>query len=313
MRFKRVNDLTIVMYHYVRNIKESKYPRIKGLETSGFIRQLDYLVDSFNIVKAEDVIDCVKQGKQLPEHSCLLTFDDGYKDHFTYVLPELLKRNIQGSFFPLVNSVVDRDLLDVNKIHFILASTDNYSKLVRDVDSLCIEHGITPSELSSYKVQYAIPSYYDIADVMYIKHVLQHVLTEDIRNTITSKLFQIYVNKAEIDLADELYLSFDETKTLVDNGMYVGGHGCRHLWLDKETVESQSLEIDNSLKFLKDVGSRTEDWIMCYSYGAYNSDTLGILKDRRCVVGLTTKIGVAKISQDSGLELPRYDTNHFPQ
>ena len=301
------------MYHYVRDIKESKYPKIKGLETSGFIRQLDYLIDSFNIVKAEDVIDCVKQGKQLPEHSCLLTFDDGYKDHHTYVLPELLKRNIQGSFFPPVKCVVERVILDVNRIHFILASTDNYSKLVRDVDSLCIEYGITPTELSSYKVQYAVPSRYDISDVMYVKNVLQHVLAEDIRNAITSKLFKSYVKKREIDFADELYLSFDETKTLVDNGMYVGSHGYRHLWLDKETVESQSSEIDSSLKFLKDLGSRTEDWIMCYPYGAYNSDTLEILKDRKCVVGLTTKVGLAKISQDSGLELPRYDTNDFPQ
>jgi len=48
---KNVNDLTIVMYHYVRDIKRSKYPRIKGLEISGFVRQLDYLIDNYNIVR----------------------------------------------------------------------------------------------------------------------------------------------------------------------------------------------------------------------------------------------------------------------
>jgi peptidoglycan/xylan/chitin deacetylase (PgdA/CDA1 family) len=301
------------MYHYVRDIKRSKYPRIKGLEISGFVRQLDYLIDNYNIVKAEDVIECVNQGKQLPENPCLLTFDDGYKDHLTFVLPELLKRKVQGSFFPPVKCIVEREILNVNRIHFILASTDNFSKLVYEVDSLCIEYGITSVELSSYKAQYAIPSRYDTADVTYVKHILQHVLAEDIRNTIASKLFKSYVKKAEIDFADELYLSFSETKTLINNGMYVGSHGYRHLWLDKETLESQSLEIDSSLKFLKDVGSRIEDWIMCYPYGAYNSDTLSILKDRKCAIGLTTKVGIAKISKVSGLELPRYNTNDFPQ
>ena len=69
-----VNDLTIVMYHYVRDVKESKYPKINGLEVSGFIRQLDHLADNFNIVKAEDVINCVKHGSKLPVNSCLLTF-----------------------------------------------------------------------------------------------------------------------------------------------------------------------------------------------------------------------------------------------
>ena len=308
-----MNDLTIVMYHYVRKIKESKYPKIKGLEVSGFCRQLDYLSDNFTIVKAEDVVACVRQGKKLPSNSCLLTFDDGYKDHLIYVLPELLKRNIQGSFFPSAKPVLERVILDVNRIHFILASTEDYSKLVHDVDAMCVDYGIRHSDLSSYKVKYAISSRYDIADVVYVKNVLQHVLPEGIRNAIASQLFQIYVNKTEKDFADELYLSVDETKTLVECGMYVGSHGYHHLWLDKENYESQSFEIDSSLKFLKDVGSSTDDWIMCYPYGAYSNDTLRILKDRNCAVGLTTKVGVAEISLDSALELPRFDTNDFPQ
>ena len=308
-----MNDLTIVMYHYVRNIKSSQYKNIKGLETVGFRRQLDYLSDNFNIIKAEVLIDFVKNDIQLPKNSCLITFDDGYKDHLTFVLPELLKRKLQGSFFPPVKPVLEREILDVNRIHFILACTNDFSKLVYDVDNLCIDHGITPVDLISFKSKYAIPSRYDTADVMYVKHVLQHVLSEDIRNSISSKLFQIYVNRTELEFADELYLSIDETKKLIESGMYVGSHGYRHLWLDKENYESQSSEIDSSLKFLKDVGASTNNWIMCYPYGAYNDDTLSILKERNCAVGLTTKVGLAKVSRDFSLELARFDTNDYPQ
>jgi peptidoglycan/xylan/chitin deacetylase (PgdA/CDA1 family) len=308
-----MNDLTIVMYHYVRNIKDSQYQNIKGLETDGFRRQLDYLSDNFNIIKAEVLIDFVKNDIKLPKNSCLLTFDDGYKDHLTFVLPELLKRKLQGSFFPPVKPVLEREILDVNRIHFILACTKDPSKLVYDVDNLCIDHGITPVDLISFKSKFAIPSRYDTADVMYVKHVLQHVLSEEIRNSISSKLFQIYVNRTELEFADELYLSIDETKKLIESGMYVGSHGYRHLWLDKETYESQSLEIDSSLRFLKDVGASTNNWIMCYPYGAYNDDTLGILKERNCAVGLTTKVGLAKVSREFSLELARFDTNDYPQ
>lgn len=308
-----MNDLTIVMYHYVRNIKSSQYKNIKGLETVGFRRQLDYLSDNFNIIKAEVLIDFVKNDIQLPKNSCLITFDDGYKDHLTFVLPELLKRKLQGSFFPPVKPVLEREILDVNRIHFILACTNDFSKLVYDVDNLCIDHGITPVDLISFKSKYAIPSRYDTADVMYVKHVLQHVLSEDIRNSISSKLFQKYVNRTELEFADELYLSIDETKKLIESGMYVGSHGYRHLWLDKENYESQSSEIDSSLKFLKDVGASTNNWIMCYPYGAYNDDTLSILKERNCAVGLTTKVGLAKVSRDFSLELARFDTNDYPQ
>ena len=308
-----MNDLTIVMYHCVRNIKNSQYQNIKGLETDGFRKQLDYLNDNFNIIKAEVLIDFVKNDIQLPKNSCLLTFDDGYKDHLTFVLPELLKRKLQGSFFPPVKPVLEREILDVNRIHFILACTKDFSKLVYDVDNLCIDHGITPVDLISFKSKFAIPSRYDTADVMYVKHVLQHVLSEEIRNSISSKLFQIYVNRTELEFADELYLSIDETKKLIESGMYVGSHGYRHLWLDKENYESQHCEIDSSLKFLKNVGAITNNWIMCYPYGAYNDDTLGILKERNCAVGLTTKVGLARVSREFSLELPRFDTNDYPQ
>jgi len=308
-----MNELTIVMYHYVRNIKNSQYQNIKGLETDGFRRQLDYLSGNFNIIKAEDLIDSLKNGVQLPEKSCLLTFDDGYKDHLTFVLPELIKRKLQGSFFPPVKPVMEREMLDVNRIHFILACTNDFSKLLANVDDLCIDHGIVPSDLISFKYQYYIPSRYDTADVMYVKHLLQHVLPEEIRNSISSKLFQIHINRAELDFADELYLSFDEIKKLVESGMYVGSHGYRHLWLDKESYYSQSLEIDSSLEFLKDVGARTDDWIMCYPYGAYNENTIAILKERNCAVGLTTKVGLAQVSGSTSLELPRFDTNDYPQ
>jgi hypothetical protein len=229
------------------------------------------------------------------------------------VLPELIKRKLQGSFFPPVKPVLERELLQVNRIHFILASTNDFSKLVIDVDNLCFDYAITPTDLISFKSKYAIPSRYDTANVMYVKHLLQHVLSEDIRNSIASKLFQIYVKRTELDFADELYLSIDETKKLIESGMYLGSHGYRHVWLDKETYESQSFEIDSSLKFLKDIGASTNDWIVCYPYGAYNEVTLNILKDRNCAVGLTTKVGLAKVSKDLALELPRFDTNDFPQ
>jgi peptidoglycan/xylan/chitin deacetylase (PgdA/CDA1 family) len=306
-------NINIVMYHYVREIKNSNYPNIKGLEISGFKRQLDYLTENFNIIKAEDIINFVKNDGNLPEKSCLLTFDDGYKDHLTFVLPELLKRKLQGSFFPPVKPVLEREILDVNKIHFILACTTNFKKMVIDLDKLCNEYGVTHNELDYFKSLYAIPSRYDNADIMYIKNILQHALSENIRNSITSKLFKTYVNRKELDFADELYLSRDETKKLIESGMYVGSHGYRHLWLDKESYESQSTEIDSSINFLENVGAITKNWIMCYPYGAYNENTLTILKKRNCAIGLTTKVGLAKISKEDSLELSRYDTNDYPQ
>ena len=308
-----MNQLSIVMYHYVRELKNSKYPRIKGLDLSGFRRQLDYLAKNFNLVTAEQVIACAKGEDNLPEKSCYLTFDDGYKDHIKYVLPELVSRKIQGSFFIPVQPVVERDILDVNRIHFILAKTEDYYKLAQELESLCLDRGLNHDELETLKSDFTHPSRHDSREVMYVKHMLQHGLSEGMRKDISSVLFDKYVGMTEKDFADELYLSVEDTKELINSGMYVGSHGYRHLWLNRETVNSQRHEIDLSLKFLHDVGARNNDWIMCYPYGAYNQDTLDLLKDRNCAAGLTTEVEEATVTKKGALELPRYDTNDFPQ
>ena len=142
-----MSAINIVMYHYVRPIKESAFPNIKGLELDGFKRQLDYLSSKYYFLTAEDVIDAVTNDKELPKDSCWLTFDDGYKDHFLYVLPELRKRKIQGSFFPPVKPVNERIMLDVNSIHYILASSTNIIELIESLNTECRNLGITDNEL----------------------------------------------------------------------------------------------------------------------------------------------------------------------
>ena len=52
-----------------------------------------------------------------------MTFDDGYLDHFVNVFPVLFDEKLQGSFYPPLAPVRERKLLDVNRVHFILASS----------------------------------------------------------------------------------------------------------------------------------------------------------------------------------------------
>ena len=42
--------LDIVMYHYVRPISKSRYPKIKGLELEAFKKQLDFFLKEKNLV-----------------------------------------------------------------------------------------------------------------------------------------------------------------------------------------------------------------------------------------------------------------------
>ena len=306
-------EITIVMYHYVRPISGSNYPGIKGLELEGFRRQLDYLQENYSIITSEEVIEATSKNRKLPSNACWLTFDDGYKDHFNYVLPELLKRKISGAFFPPKVAITESQMLDVNSIHHILSCCTSIDKLVIDLNNLCLKHGISGKNINSYFNKYGIADRFDNADTIYVKRMLQHVLPEEVRNNITSNLFNEYVGVSESDFAKTLYMNIDEVIELVNCGMYVGSHGCMHYWLDRINENEQRIEISKSLQFLEEVKAPTKNWIMCYPYGAYNKTTLSLLREYGASLGITCDARVASIDQDNPLTLPRLDTNDFPQ
>ena len=308
-----MSDLAIIMYHYVRPIRGSEFPGIKGLELEGFKRQLDFLEENYSIVTTEQVIDAVTKDKKLPKNACWLTFDDGYKDHYMYVLPELVKRNLSGAFFPSRVVIKENKLLDVNAIQHILSNTSNKKLLVSELYEHCLNNGISQVQLNSHYKDFGVANRFDDADTIFIKRMLQHVLPENMRNLITTSLFEKFVGISPQEFSSKLYMNIEEVCTLVKNGMYVGSHGSMHYWLDKISVEKQKEDIIKSLGFLEDVGIPTKDWIMCYPYGAYNDSTLSLLKELGASIGITTKVKIANLSTDNPFTLPRLDTNDFPQ
>ena len=92
--------LTIVMYHYVRELPYTRYPKIKGLLVSQFKEQLAYLEKYYQFVTIEDCINFIYFDGELPSNAILLTFYDAYIEHYMSVFPLLEERGIQGCFFP---------------------------------------------------------------------------------------------------------------------------------------------------------------------------------------------------------------------
>lgn len=49
--------LYISMYHYIRDLRHSRYPNIKGMDISLFRKQQDFFRSNFNVVRMEQVIE----------------------------------------------------------------------------------------------------------------------------------------------------------------------------------------------------------------------------------------------------------------
>ena len=309
-----MSKLYISMYHYVRDLKNSRYPDIKGLDVSLFKQQIEFIKNNFHPVTIEEVIAHYENGSGLPEKPILLTFDDGYIDHFTTVFPILQENGIQGSFFIPGKTFTENVLLDVNKIHFVLASApigELYNDVLRYIDQI-IENN-EYNELSKQELidHYAIANRFDLKEVVFVKRVLQMALPEDIRKRISSELFQKYVGIEESKFARELYLNLDQIKCMKRNGMYIGLHGYDHYWLGKLEKDKMIADIDRSMEVLSDVIDK-DSFIMNYPYGNYNDDVLSYLREKGCKLGMTTDVRVADTMKDDRLLLPRLDCNDLP-
>ena len=302
------------MYHYVRDLAKSRFPEIKGLDLVHFTEQINYLMGNYNIISADQMIDAIDGNVSLPENSALLTFDDAYIDHYTNVLPVLLKNKIKGCFYAPVKAIIDHRVLDVNKIHFILASRINKKPVIDDIVDLLNENRDEYNLRSNsyYFKKLAVPNRFDTAEVIFIKRLLQVELCEELRRKITNQLFNKYIDIDEAVFSRELYMNKSQIEALVQMGMHVGSHGYDHYWLNSLSEKAQARELEQSLKFLEDIGSNIDRWSMCYPYGAYNDITIRLLNHYGCRFGLTTIVDVADISAENKYTLPRIDTNDLP-
>ena len=92
-----------------------------------------FLKKNFNILSSDEFVNILKSNSFKKKPSVLLTFDDGYKDHFKYVFPVLNKLKISGFFFPVTSTLKRNLLLNVNKIHLILEKVFDKKKLLNRI------------------------------------------------------------------------------------------------------------------------------------------------------------------------------------
>jgi peptidoglycan/xylan/chitin deacetylase (PgdA/CDA1 family) len=309
-------NLTVVMYHYVREIVNSQFPNIKGLELQAFIEQIKYFNKHYNFVTIEQVIDSINNNSPLPPKSILLTFDDGYKDHYSNVLPVLIEHKIKGCFYVPAIPIIEKKILDVNKIHFILAQVgENINSLVSDLrEALFInKNEYNLQDFEFYYKKLAMANRFDAPEVIFVKRLLQVELTETLRAKITDALFNKYIHIEEEEFAENLYLSKKEISEMLNEGMHIGCHGYNHYWWNKLKENELENEIDKSIEFLRDLGVNTENWTAAYPYGSYSLGVERMLKEKKCKLAFTTEVGIATCSGMQRLLMERLDTNDLPR
>jgi peptidoglycan/xylan/chitin deacetylase (PgdA/CDA1 family) len=307
------NGIFIIMYHYVRPIKESNIPNLKGLELSGFKRQIEYFAKNFDIITPNQALNYIQNYQNPDKPSVWLTFDDGYKDHYRYVYPTLKEYGLLGSFFPVANSLYCNNMLPVNAIHLILAKAKIISELPGKLDNLCQKNGITVKTIQTLRNKYFKNGRFDCPAANYVKRVLQKGLPNNLRQSVLSEMFFDVLGTEINTYADDFYLTPKEVQEMYQNQMQIGNHTFSHPWLNTLEINDQILEIEKSETILESIIGKQSKRVMCYPYGGYDNNTLKLMDTMNFNAALTTLNGRVDLAKLNEFELPRFDTNEFPQ
>ena len=263
----------------------------------------------------EEVIHSIDNQVKIPKKSVILTFDDAYSDHYTNVFPILDKYQLQGSFYTPAKAVIEHTVLDVNKIHFILASAKNKLDIVSDLKNLLKVHKkqYQLQDFDFYYNKLAYENTYDTKEVIFIKRLLQVELIEELRIKIIDTLFEKYVGMNEASFSRELYMNEEQLKHMLRSGQHIGNHGYNHYWWNSLTKEEMREELDLSIAFLNKIGVDMNNWTACYPYGSYDDQSIGMLQERGCKLAVTTEVDIATTKKSKRFVMPRLDTNDIPK
>lgn len=217
----------ILTYHSI-NIQSNSIPGMVQ-NVKNFEQQMRYLKDNFRVISLTDLCRLLKNGKELPKNSVVITFDDGYRDNYLNAYPILRKYKIPATIFLTTHPVETQEPLFFDVLCYGIFTT---LKKIVDLQDL---------GFSKYLLD---------------KKILQLKAVKEINNFSKQMTFQeksrflhILSDRLKVDFEElkamRLYLSWDEVMEMSRDGIEIGAHTKTHPQLasmpDKE-LQSEILD-----------------------------------------------------------------------
>lgn len=299
------------MYHYVRP-ETNLPPDYYYLDLDDFRRQLDFFEEEFGFVGRESFLDTIHGRRDSLPEGVVLTFDDGLRDHYEFVFPELRERNLWGIFYVPTGPYENGELLDVHRIHLLLSRTSGARLLevVRDI----IDEDMVPHRRREEFRKQTYRTHDDAVATKETKRILNYYVADEYQTQVLDQI-GARIDMESVSVSD-YYIGFDELREMHEYGMTIGAHTVTHPVLSKLDNREQESEIVDSFSYLDGVVDTLDNRTFCYPYGhdsSFNETTEALLESNGCE--WCFKVEPAEITDQDITEnpqaLPRFDCNEF--
>jgi peptidoglycan/xylan/chitin deacetylase (PgdA/CDA1 family) len=263
--------LHIVMYHYVRHLARTPYPRIKGMLLDDFERQVRTLASDFEMASLETALAFVT-GRYRPHRPlCLLTFDDGLKEHYREVTPILNGLGIEGIFHVITGCLEEQVVAPVHQNHFLMAALDFGEYREAFLHRLAELDPVARALAETVAPEVARQIYiWDTIEIARFKYFFNFLLKSSLGDVVVGEMFKYYIG-SEREFARELYVSWEEARAMQAAGMRIGGHTHRHRPLASLGDDEWRSDLEVSTALLYRHLEPQALWPFCFPYGKRES------------------------------------------
>jgi len=262
LRSRANGELCVVTYHGVlpSGYKVRDPDQDGGLvSVEAFRRQLRLLKSRYRVVSPEEVLAWVREGRELPERSVLLTCDDGLLNVLTDMTPILKEEGLSCLFFALgASAAVDSRSLWYEDLYLLLlaAPAGGYSF---DSLEMAVALGDRVQRRSAWwnlvkkLSQYDQPEREKFIETSRVQFGLPDEWNADQTNDEAQRRRFSLLNRSQL-------------RQLVDQGMSIGSHTLNHPMLSQQTSELAWKEISESRSLLESAIGKPV-WALAYPFG----------------------------------------------
>ncbi len=307
--------LLLVNFHHVRPGNPSRFAGLHHVTPAGLERQIESLARHFDFPDPRSLAATVDRSPH--GRHCVLTFDDGLRDHYEHVAPLLESHGIRGVFSVSTAPWETGELLSVHKAH-LLSAAFSYEALADELEDAARRAGVSHTLADVDAAQAQREYSYDTAEAARVKRFINAVVPQGQRDRVVGAVF---TNRLGDDAthAAEHYLSPAMVRDLNRRGHAIGLHSHAHLHLASAAPAERRADLAANLRWVRAAlgdADHVAEWIS-YPYGSPSSYDDSVIADARalgCRLGMTMSRGVNLASTGSRdvMRLARIDTNDAP-
>lgn len=287
-----MNKIAILAYHRVDNSKDDY--NFMSVNCKNFKKQMEYIKNNYSVIPL-DKVQMVMQNNDNTNY-VVLTFDDGYKDIAEYVLPILTELRLPATFF-ISTQNIDKESENWNDL--ILRAVFNYNCYHREFE-------ITSGR---FQGKWKTETMYERIKMSDVLRIIFRIANIDERKQLELLLLKWSGISKKARKSRHILSSQDIYRISQTEGMTIGAHTVNHLYLTDMSRAEQEEEIRTSINELEKICNTK---INCFSYpfGAYNQETIQVIKENSITYAVTTERRIVN-GKDDCLLLPRFGVRNY--